>query len=88
VQHGEGDLDAGFFSTGACRPDAAPFVLDLDRAVLVDADPILLPKPASASSTALSIASCTTCRECTVCVHAGMRRTGSSPLSAWIADAS
>jgi len=81
---------AGFFSTGCMstgmpRPSSSTSTEWSLRSVTV----ILLPWPASASSTALSIASCTMCSGWIVCVYMpGMRRTGSSPFSAWIADAS
>jgi hypothetical protein len=81
---------AGFFSTGCMstgmpRPSSSTSTEPSLRSVTL----ILRPKPASASSTALSIASCMRCSGCTVCVYIpGMRRTGSRPFSAWIADAS
>src|SRR3954470_16019325 len=81
---------AGFFSTGCMstgmpRPWSSTSTEPSLRSVTV----ILLPNPESASSTALSIASCTMCSGCTVWVYIpGMRRTGSRPLSAWIAEAS
>ena len=81
---------AGFFSsrcrsTGTPRPSSS-----------TSAEPSLntetvmrLPCPASDSSTALSIASWTMCRGWMVWVYIpGMRRTGSRPLRAWIAEAS
>src|SRR5690606_32938417 len=49
---------------------------------------MLVPKPASASSAALSITSCTICRGLSVRVYMpGRCRTGSRPLSTWM-DAS
>jgi hypothetical protein len=81
---------AGFFSTGCMstgmpRPSSSTST----EPSLNTRTVIFLPKPPSASSTALSIASCTMCRGCTVWVYMpGMRRTGSRPFSAWIADAS
>ncbi len=81
---------AGFFSTGCMstgipRPSSSTSI----EPSLCQLTVIFLPKPASASSTALSIASCATCSGWMVWVYIpGMRRTGSSPLRAWIDEAS
>ncbi len=81
---------AGFFSslcrsTGTPRPSSSTSTEPSFDTVTV----IFLPKPASASSTALSTASCTMCSGWIVWVYMpGMRRTGSSPFRAWMADAS
>jgi mRNA-degrading endonuclease toxin of MazEF toxin-antitoxin module len=83
VQPGEDDLDHRhlFFGVQAER-DAAAVVVDADRAVGVQRDAMRLPKPASASSAALSITSCTMCSGLSVRVYMpGRCLTGSRPLS-------
>ncbi len=80
-----GFFSSGCMSTGMPRPSSSTST----EPSLNTRTVMRLPKPASASSTALSIASCTMCRGCTVCVYIpGMRRTGSRPLRAWMAEAS
>ena len=81
---------AGFFSTGCMSTGTPRPSSSTSKPPSLHTETVIfLPKPASASSMALSIASCTTCSGWIVWVYMpGMRRTGSSPFRAWMADAS
>jgi hypothetical protein len=82
VQPREDDLDHRHLLFGVqAERDAAAVVVDADRAVGVQVTAMRWPKPASASSAALSITSCTMCSGLSVRVYMpGRCLTGSRPL--------